>query len=325
MILYRYTLNMKYFLLFLSLHLFADIDEYFRKIENKPTFDQMRNIDFVYMINLDERPEKYQSCEVQLALYGITPFRFSAINGWQLSLDVINDVGVKYHTGLASSLGSYFFFDQTIQNRSEPLHQIGRTYFCYDMRLGAIGCVLSHLSVLQDAYDSGYETIWIMEDDIDIRKNPHLLSDLIDELDAIVGKEGWDILYTDPDTKDKMGQYVRCICHAWRPDYRPPNPKAFQVRENVGSTFIRIGARYGTYSMIFRRSGIKKVLQFLKTYQIFLPYDMEVNLPPGIKLFSLQEDFVSTQPRAISDNGFPNFLNVSGREPKSFSAALNQE
>lgn len=28
--------------------------------------------------------------------------------------------------------------------------------------------MLSHLSVLKDALDSGYETIWVMEDDIHI-------------------------------------------------------------------------------------------------------------------------------------------------------------
>ncbi|MFI5334690.1 MAG: hypothetical protein ACHQT8_05960 [Chlamydiales bacterium] len=32
--------------------------------------------------------------------------------------------------------------------------------------------MLSHLSILQDAFDSGYETIWVMEDDIEVVRNP---------------------------------------------------------------------------------------------------------------------------------------------------------
>jgi acetolactate synthase-1/2/3 large subunit len=40
---------------------------------------------------------------------------------------------------------------------------------------GAIGIALSHLSILQDAYDSGYETVWVMEDDVDIMQKVNKL------------------------------------------------------------------------------------------------------------------------------------------------------
>ncbi|MFI5334691.1 MAG: hypothetical protein ACHQT8_05965 [Chlamydiales bacterium] len=60
--------------------------------------------------------------------------------------------------------------------------------------------------------------------------------------------------------------------------------------------------------MILRRSGIQKILNFLKCHQIFLPYDMEYTLPPDIRLYTVLEDIVSTQPRAPTDNGAPNYL-----------------
>ena len=40
-----------------------------------------------------------------------------------------------------------------------------------------------------------------MEDDIEVLQNPHRLSDLIDQLDLLVGSDGWDILFTDRDIK----------------------------------------------------------------------------------------------------------------------------
>lgn len=59
--------------------------------------------------------------------------------------------------------------------------------------------------------------------------------------------------------------------------------------------------------MIVRRSGMKKLLKFFNKYQIFLPYDMDFVLPNDIKLFTVNEDVVSTITNALSDNGGPNY------------------
>lgn len=269
----------------------------------------MENIDFIYMINLDERPEKLALCLAKLAPYGITPCRFSAINGWNLSLEEIDDLGIRYESWMSTGHWGTFY---SLDGDKMPLHEIvgvpGKTYLCHCMPLGAIGCVLSHLSVLQDALDSGYQTIWVIEDDIEIVQDPNLLSRFIEELDETVGEDGWDILFTDPDTKNTEGQHVSCSSFAWRPNYAPQNIHRFAERKDISAHFRQIGSRYGSYSMILRRSGIKKVLNFLKCYQIFLPYDMEYTQPSNIRLFALREDVVSTQPRAPSDNGAPNYI-----------------
>ena len=61
----------------------------------------------------------------------------------------------------------------------EIMKEVGVAYYCHSLSRGAIGCLMSHLSILQDAWDSGYETIWIIEDDIKVVSNPHELSYLV--------------------------------------------------------------------------------------------------------------------------------------------------
>lgn len=285
----------------------GSVQDYFKIPEKKEGNHSMRNIDFIYTLNLDQRPEKFAKCTEQLNPYGIYPFRFSAVNGWELSLETINNVGLVYETSMDNSgWGTSYLPDGDGKPFHDIVHIPGRTYFCHCMGKGTIGIVLSHLSILQDAVDSGYQTIWVMEDDIQVIQNPHMISDLIDKLDALVDSK-WDILFTDQDTKDKNGNYVSCYSYAWRPNFVPENPLRFTKREDVSPEFRKISARYGAYSMIVRRSGMKKILKFIKEHKIFLPYDMDFYLPPKIKIYTVREDVVSTLPNALSDNGAPNY------------------
>ncbi len=292
---------------------FGGIEEHFKTAEGKDGFHQMKNIDFIYTINLDQRPEKFASCVQQLEKYGISPYRFSAVNGWELTLEQINQLGVVFEPGMSGGTwGTWYEEGGDKTPHHEPVQAVGRNYFCHCMSPGAIGIVLSHLSILQDAFDSGYETIWVMEDDIEIVRDPHLLSALIEQLDALAGKENWDVLFTDPDTKNREGRYVPCSAYAWRPNYAPEHPAQFAEKAAIGADLRKVGARYGAYSMIVRRSGMEKILSFFKKYKIFLPYDMEYTQPPGIKLYTVLSDVVSTQPMALTDNGAPNYLKRDG-------------
>ena len=288
--------------------LFAKVEDHFKKALSKDGNHQIRNIDFIYMINLDERPEKFASSLRQLQPYGITPYRFSAVNGWKLTLEDINDVGVLYKEGMRTDLmGTYYPL-----SGEGPLHEKmgvpGRTYFCHCMSRGAIGIVLSHLSILQDAVDSEYKTIWVMEDDVSMIQDPRTLSSLIDSLDKQVGKEKWDILFTDQDTiNNETGRYVPCLGYAERLNFTPERPERFARREDVGKDFRKVGARYGMYSYIIRRSGMKKILRFIKEHHIFLPIDMDFYLPSHVRIYTVQNDVVSTQRFAPSDNGHPGY------------------
>lgn len=295
-----------FFLTMKTIMLSADIEQHLKKIHNKSDSHNIRNIDFIYMINLDQRPEKWKSSLDQLKNYGIHPYRFSAVNGWELSLEEINDVGLQFSPEME---GGFMATSYPVDGNFNPSHELiqhyGQTYFCHCTSRGMIGIALSHISILQDAYDSGYETIWVMEDDIVVKKDPRLLSDLIDKLDQLVGKGNWDILFTDRDIRGGYGNYVYASYAAKRPDFVSPNDLSMKLE--ISSDFRKIGARYGAHSMILRKSGIRKLLQFFKAHQIFLPYDLDYILPPGIKLFTVLDDVVGNLSNALSDNGSPGY------------------
>lgn len=288
----------------------AKIEDHFKKCPNKGDHHNMPGVDFIYIINLDQRPERLENSLCQLEPWGIYPYRFSAVNGWELSLEAINDVGLKFEWGME---GGYYGTSYLPGGNFEPHHEViqnyGQTYFCHCLARGTIGICLSHLSILQDAYDSGYETIWIMEDDIEVLKNPLLISDMIAKLDRKLGKEGWDILWTDRDIRDDNGNYKPTWGNAWRPNFKPKDTSQYYVRQFIDYEFMKVGARWGATSMIYRRSGIEKVLNFIKEHKIFLPYDLDLILPDGIQMYSVLEDIVSNMPHASSDNGGPNYLN----------------
>jgi GR25 family glycosyltransferase involved in LPS biosynthesis len=288
----------------------ADVEDHLKKMSSKSDGHAMRNVDFIYMINLDERPEKYASATAELLPYGIVPYRFSAVNGWEIPLETLNELGIKFGPWMQEGKwGTCYLPEDHGKAYHEEMCVLGRNYFSHCMSRGAVGIVLSHLSILQDAYDSGYKTIWVMEDDIEVNRDPHLLSDLIEELDALAGEKGWDVLFTDQDTKGNDNKLVPCTSYAFRPNFIPYYPDRFSKVEVMGANLRRIGARYGAYSMIVRRSGMRKILEFIKNYQIFLPYDMEYTQPDDIRLFTVQNAVVSTKINSASDNGGPNYKN----------------
>jgi GR25 family glycosyltransferase involved in LPS biosynthesis len=291
-----------------SLH--GSLEDHLKPVSNKSEATAFENIDCIYVINLDQRPEKYALTTSQLEPWGIHPCRFSAVNGWELSFEALNDIGVKYQPWMRKNLWgtSYLPEDKGIPSH-EVMHKIGKNYFCHCMSRGVVGIVLSHLSVLKDAYESGYHRIWVMEDDIYIPagSDPRDVCGLIDELDRLVGKDGWDIFFTDTDTKSQKGENVSCYSCAPRPDMDPKDPYKFAKRRNLSKHFMEVGARYGAYSMIVNRCGMEKLLDYYKKYPIFLPFDMEYILPDNIKLISCKQDVVTTLSNALSDNKAPNY------------------
>ena len=294
-------------LIFLVSFLCADVEDHLKKAPNKSAAYSMPGIDFIYLINLDQRPEKLKESLDQLSYFQIHPYRFSAVNGWELSLEELNDVGLAYSVEMERGiLGTSYL--EGFEPKDALIQNYGQNYFCHCMSRGAVGCALSHISIFQDAYDSGYETIWIIEDDIDIIRDPRMLPDLIAKLDALVGRDNWDVLFTDRDIRDANGNYSTTYWAGRRPDFIGFSQNDFAKKKLISPDFYEIGARSGSTSMILRRSGIQKLLQYFKTHQIFFPYDMEYIFPRGIKLYTVVEDIVSNLPKAPSDNGCPNYL-----------------
>ncbi len=286
------------------------LEKFLCKIEAKPNRHVFEEIDYIYMINLDERPEKFSKASYGLEFYGISPYRFSAVNGWKLPIESITQLGVKFTGGALREnfLGSvYHEIDGTLYRSNQIIQDDGETYFSMGLSRGSMGIVLSHLSVLQDAYDSGYQTIWVMEDDVEAVDDPRIIPGLIRNLDGIA--PDWDILFTDTDTKDVSGKHVPCRALAARPNFCIETLDTFLNRFYlVGENLSRIGMRYGAYSMIVRRSGMKKILNYFKTYGIFLPYDMDFWLVPDIKMYCVNKDIVSHAAGSLTDNNLPHYM-----------------
>lgn len=286
----------------------ANLEDHFKKVEGKSNIHQMENIDFIYMINLDERPEKFEKTVKGLAPYGIVPYRFSAVNGWKLNNSVLEDIGLKLDANMQTGIkGTVYRLEGDKEVIShEIINEVGTTYFSHCMARGAIGIVLSQLSILQDAYDSGYETIWVMEDDVEVHEDPRIISKLIDKLDEKVGN--WDLLFTDPDTRDNNGKYIPCQAVCLRPNFKVNSAKSFCKSWKISKEFSSKRARYGAYSMIVRRSGMKKILDFFKEYKVFLPFDIDCFYAPGLKVYTCNKSIVAHQLNALSDNGGENYL-----------------
>ena len=120
------------------------------------------------------------------------------------------------------------------------------------------------------------------------------------------------MLFTDQDTvNNETGQYVPCLGFAKRPNFTPKNPERFAKRTDISKEFRRIGARFGLYSVIIRRPGMKKIYNFIMKHKIFLPVDMEFYLPSHMRVYTVRNDVVSTQRYAASDNGVPNYIKKS--------------
>lgn len=277
------------------------IEKHFKKPENKNIqTEQIKYIDYIYIINLDNKVERFERLSKQFAYFGLTPYRFSAIYGWDLLGEPLDAIGLKFLP--STNLYSWREWVLAVSEEGKLEHEFlregcyGKTIFSPWMTLGAIGCALSHLSILQDAYASGYETIWVVEDDLYMKEDPHRIANHIEKLDRLVGHEAWDILYTHK----PRGPYrtvdqpiTKMYWYTWRPDYPPSFYSKTIERTKIDPFFEKVGGTFGTCSMIIRRSGMKKILDHVKKHGFFNPIDVEIAFVQSIQLYTLTYNMVS--------------------------------
>ena len=124
------TMHVIFLLMFISLHIEAKpYETLFKSIREKPR-SSIRGINGVYVINLDIRPEKWHRLETILYYHGVDNTRFSAVCGMDFDLPIISNFCTRH------------------------------------LRPGALGVMLSHLSIYDDALKKDLKVIWIMEDDV---------------------------------------------------------------------------------------------------------------------------------------------------------------
>lgn len=267
--------------------LYGDVEDHFRTCIDKPIYQkqQIDGIDYIYMINLDKRPERLQESLLQLQPYGVIPYRFSAVDGRSLLPKTLSDLCVTYQKNMqahhwAHVVESNGKLDYVFLQEDTPQLPILSEW----MTLGAVGCALSHLSILQDAYEAGYNTIWVFEDDITVKENPHLITELIMKLDDLTQGQ-WDLLYTDPTGLDIPSMEIGHLWWMWRPEQILYDTKVFFRRSELTKDFIQVGSHTRTHSIIIRRSGMEKILNHIKDHHLYLPFDHEIAFTPDINLY----------------------------------------
>jgi GR25 family glycosyltransferase involved in LPS biosynthesis len=301
----NYTFTILFVLI--SCFCFGELHDHLRPLNDKTKVTTIRNVDYMYVINLDHRKKKYELTLEQLAPYGIRPYRFSAVSGWNLPIETLWDVSLVFQKGMRpGGMGTVYRIDSA-NGKEYMSHEIieveGTPYLCHCSARGMIGCILSHLTVIKDALNSGYEIVWICEDDIEIVKNPHILSDYIDQLDQLEGRENWDVFFTFRDYRGPEGQYYTAYGANYRPNIETRYQEKFNINRPISSDVRQSGSRFGTQSMIWTKRGMEKVLRYYEDYKIFMPYDLDIVLVPDIRIYSVMEDVVTNKLDVESDLG----------------------
>uniref|UniRef100_A0A914W2S2 Glycosyltransferase 25 family member n=1 Tax=Plectus sambesii TaxID=2011161 RepID=A0A914W2S2_9BILA len=126
--------------------------------------------DQIYLINLARRPERLAKMRQAFALLGIEYQLWPAVDGRNLSEDVLMARGVRM-----------------MPNYEDP-------YFKRPLKLGEIGCFLSHYDIWRDAKQNGYERVIVFEDDLRFHKYAAMqLEAMVADMDAT--ELDWDLIY----------------------------------------------------------------------------------------------------------------------------------
>ncbi len=237
------------------------------KTLNITEFDTgIEKVDCIYIINLDTRPEKWERVIPQFIDRGLKFNRVSGVVGSDLS-------------------------------ESQVLEMAG--FYQRWMKVGHIGCLLSHISVLKDAYNRDVERIWVMEDDAEVLEDPHQISDILSELEEI--DSDWDILYTDTDMRDSTDGYLRFLALDSRPDQKLQFWYYLIKRTQLSKNIMKIGQRYGTHSFLISRKGMKKMLDHFTHVYLWSAIDIDMHYIPNIREYSTTRDIVSNFRITTSD------------------------
>ncbi len=232
--------------------------KYLKEI-NITEFDSgLKGVDCIYVVNLDERLDKWERTHAILNESNLKANRFPAINGWKLPKRVRIELSGPY-----------------------PLR----------LRGGQVGCILSHLSVIKDGYDKGFNCIWLMEDDIEIVGDLNRIPAMLSELSGI--DPNWDILYTDTDFRNSWGEYTQALDVDPRPDQMLRPLQYYLTRTLITETIQKVRNRYGMHSLLISRKGMKKILDYFSHIYLWTAIDIDIHFIPGIKEYSPTDDIIT--------------------------------
>lgn len=263
-----YSLSKYFLLIFIcTMHGYAtdllpsetNIQSYFTKIDSVLE-SNLRLVDCIYVLNLAERESKWKNTQEQLQPYPILYNRFPAINGWKIPQDQLN----------------IFWQEQGFPADNHP------------MPPGKLGCILSHLSIIQDGFDRGFNHIWILQDDIEVLRDVTEIDSYIEQITELDPE--WGLLFTDLN----MREYVTPF-KPWQASMRKTIHSSdwYKERPNLSETFQEIRMRVGFHSVILSRKGMELILNYFKHIQLVTSFDIDVHCIPNLHKYGLRNPLVS--------------------------------
>ena len=198
----------------------------------------IKSLDCVYILNLAKRREKLEAIEENLRGEGLIFNCFEGIDGWDLPSNTLKD-----------------------------LYRVYREFNAlFIPKLGEMGCILSSLSIIQDAYNRGYECIWLLQDDVEILSPLNQITDYIEKLKRVA--PDWGLLFTDLDARKYNNNHkkpadllkITSLKGLYNEKHRMQGKRWLLKRKNISSDFQEIRMRYGTYSVLISRCGMKKII-----------------------------------------------------------------
>lgn len=248
-----------------SLFSIPSLESSLRKIELAEASSGVELVDCVYVINLDERPTKWERMKALCDERGIHAQRVSGINGWKLPRQAFRDLQVP--------------------SRLSPGH---------------LGCLLSHCSVIKDALDRRFEIIWVCEDDLEFVEDVKEVSRLLKIVDQI--DPNWDVFYTDRDSKNEQGKRLISVGSDFRPHQKHQPLSYYTRRVAVTPEILQIGQRFGLYSALISRRGMEKIWDYFCQVDLWTSIDIDIHYIPGIRQYASIRDLVTVwRGNGISD------------------------
>lgn len=232
--------------------------KYLKPIEVTEYDSGIPMVECIYVINLDFRTDKWQRLAAIFDQKRLRANRMSAVVGRELTQEMKADMSGPY-----------------------PVNLHG----------GEIGCLLSHISVLKDAYERGFNLIWVCEDDIEFLEDESIIPEFLTDLSKIDPK--WDIFYTDTNCRRPSDGYYAPWMTNPRPDQKIPSFAYFNTRTPVGHDLQRIRTRFGTTSMIITRGGMQKILDYFTHVYLWCPIDWDLHYIPGIREYAPTRDVIT--------------------------------
>ena len=188
----------------------------------------MAKIDFIYIIT-NKRCHRFDDLMRSFKKYNVTPYRFTSFGKKDLTSDLMFRTcvrGCRKFGQLTANKLVYTSGEFKFATRKMCSNESG--YVNRGMSQRQLARSLSHISIIKDALDSGYENIWIMDSGTQLRCDPIILSQYISAANTEI--PGWTTLYTDFGQRNLDDNIVPVNRFYFRPDFQFLDPDQYLSR-----------------------------------------------------------------------------------------------